>query len=137
MAGNSPPWSFLKANEMEAINEGVWMYGDRSWRKVAEHVKKTTGATRSISILTRAWFLGLCPKTRKAPLWDKEKTEKLKNLIKIHGKDPVFLSLKFFPEYPPKFLSYIISSLGSKQENRDPRTRHIGNYGTPNISRRE
>ncbi|KAJ2510981.1 hypothetical protein GGI11_005279 [Coemansia sp. RSA 2049] len=107
--------------EKKAIKEAVRIYGEKSWERVAEHVAKAVGITRAAPLVSQIWFYGLCPKTQSAPRWNEERNSRLKALVKEHGRDSVFLSYKFFPEYPPPFLSRLMARLGSKHENSDPR----------------
>ncbi|KAJ2548383.1 hypothetical protein EV175_004852 [Coemansia sp. RSA 1933] len=117
--------SFASPRDTKAIEEGIRLYGEHSWTNVAAHAKKVTGVHRPISSIMRIWYLGLCPKVRKAPMWTKTKTDKLKKLVKIHGNDPVFLSIKFFPEYPPQYLTHVIKRLGTIRDHSDPRLAYV------------
>ncbi|KAI9506033.1 hypothetical protein BX070DRAFT_72057 [Coemansia spiralis] len=111
--------------EINAIEEAVSIHGEHSWVKVAEHIKQVSGVSRRPSVLYSLWHLGICPKIKAAPPWDEEKTERLRSLMHMHGKDELFLTHKFFPEYTPLYIKCILNTLEKKQKARDPRIRYL------------
>ncbi|PIA16494.1 hypothetical protein COEREDRAFT_86893 [Coemansia reversa NRRL 1564] len=112
--------SFTK-REKTLLTDAVRRLGDRNWAALAKEMSRDTGITRSPVVYNRMWTHKLSPKVQAAPLWSTNDTKRLRELSSIHGKDAVFLTFKFFPQYTPPLISTMLLRMGTKYEDRDPR----------------
>ncbi|KAJ1965092.1 hypothetical protein GGI12_001008 [Dipsacomyces acuminosporus] len=108
---NLPSRRVFTPAEHQALTGVVRKHGERNWARVAEEMKKATGIARAKTAYRTCWHLALNPKARAAPEWTEEKTARLRELVKAHGPDEVFIAFKFFPEYTPYIIRELISSL--------------------------
>ncbi|KAJ2318145.1 hypothetical protein IWW51_000686, partial [Coemansia sp. RSA 2702] len=101
--------------------EIVRRLGEHSWGQVSDEMAKIIGFRRLPSDYAVLWSLHLCPKAQVAPEWTPKHTRELDRLVKIHGKDSVFLAYQFFRQYTPGMLQVMLRRLGTKDEALDPR----------------
>ncbi|KAJ1645445.1 hypothetical protein LPJ64_002952 [Coemansia asiatica] len=108
-------------DERMLLEKVVHKYGDQSWAAITEEMNALTGIVRQKPVYRNMWCFCMCSKALKAPRWDASKAEKLKRLAKEHGKDEVFLTYEFFPEYTPAIISYMLRNMDTDKACRDYR----------------
>ncbi|KAJ1895972.1 hypothetical protein LPJ66_004273 [Kickxella alabastrina] len=109
--------------EIAALTEAVRKYGEHSWTAVAREMERTTGIARLKGVYSNLWNMKVCPKALSAPPWSIGKSERLKQLAEEHGRDEVFLTYKFFPEYTPPVIKTMLNRIGTDREALDYRSR--------------
>lgn len=113
-------------HELQLIKDAVLKYGEHNWGRVAKDIATLTGVIRPESAYSNIWNMRLCPKAQTAPPWTEERTERLRQLVQENGPDHVFLSYKYFPEYPPSLIAALIAQLKrGRLSIQDPRQSKI------------
>ncbi|KAJ2713998.1 hypothetical protein H4R19_001964 [Coemansia spiralis] len=120
MSDGAPPRRF-SPDERAALLAAVRNHGEHCWRDVAEDMRRATGITRSATVYSRYWSFSLCPKARAAPEWSPDMSKRLRSAAAAHGKDPVFLTYRFFPSYTPAMIARMLGRMDTKHADLDPR----------------
>ncbi|KAJ1877044.1 hypothetical protein H4R99_004202 [Coemansia sp. RSA 1722] len=107
--------------EHQLLEKVVRKYGEERWSVIGKEMNALTGNKRQSSTYMQMWRFQVCPKALNAPRWDASKAEKLKMLAKEHGKDEIFLTYKFFPEYTPAIIKRMLQRIDTDTADVDYR----------------